>query len=250
MDSNCILLVSDQEYLKYFYPLIASIRKHVDMDKVAVRAHFINLEKRDENYIIDTFPNASFTFEQKALSDLPIRMTRYPELPFLNGKPVTDKHAYCNNKRYEILEVLLGTNYKNILYMDVDNLIRGDLTGLFDIISDHDITVHKYPLDRHPIAWRRFMTYCCGIIGVHNNDTTKKFFKRMNEETTKHGIYEIGDQLDFRNVLSEFKRDISVGQIPQHYKDDTFAENSLIWTGDGNKKSEPTFQNAIQNSQL
>jgi lipopolysaccharide biosynthesis glycosyltransferase len=142
---NCILLVSDQEYLKYFYPLIYSIKRNVDMDDVAVRMHFINVTAEHADFIVDNFPNASITFETKSLSEEKIKPTRFKEMPKLLGNFISEKHAYCNNKRYEILDLLLSTNYKNVLYMDVDHLVRGDLNPLFQLIANHDIIVHKYP---------------------------------------------------------------------------------------------------------
>lgn len=236
--NNCILLVSDQEYLKYFYPLAFSIQKYVD--SVDVHMHLINVQPSDRKFIEDTF-SATVTFEELSLSPNKIKPSKYGELPLLNDHLISDKHAYCNNKRYELIPRLLQDGYDNVLYMDVDNLIRGNVDELFEIINSHDVTIHKYPHGIHPLAWRKFMTYCCGIIGVHNSDMSKKFFDDIKERVEREGVFEIGDQLYFYETLSHYKQSLKLGQIPQNFKDDHFEESSQIWTGDGNKKLTYTF---------
>ena len=250
LHKNCLLLVTDQEYLKYFYPLMKSIREtDENVKNIFFRIHLINVDSSELATIdrVTSGMKCFITKETIELSSEKTKTTLYPEMPLLHDKLISDKQAYANNKRYELLNSVLGGEYfSNVLYMDVDHIVRGDLSELFEIISHHDITIHKYPPEVHPIAWRHFLTYCCGMFGVSCNDKTFKFFNELWEVTSKR-MTDIADQADFHTILKVHKPNLSIGQLPQKFKDDRFDVESVVWTGDGCKKFDNEY---IEESKL
>jgi hypothetical protein len=236
-----VLCVSDNKYLPFLYSFLNSLDRNCScVDKVIIcLINVPNLKFKKYNFEIEIFN------EFQSIDDTKNKLTRY-SCGTLNGRYMSQFHAYCNNIRYFLIPFLLKT-HKNLLYVDVDNIIRKDLNELLKLINNNDICIHKYPLGLHPVSWREFMTFACGIIGIKQSEKTISFFEELKTEIINNDFLSVGDQLDFYKIWVKHQSDIKIHNLELKYKDHTFLENSYIWSGDGNAKESSIYVNEMKN---
>lgn len=244
MDKLTVLCVSDNNYLPHLYSLLNSLEKNttcidtaiiylvnVDLAHVTFNKYRFKLDIHCENVSYDTTKN---------------KLTRY-SCGLLNGRYMSDHHAYCNNLRYLVIPDILKNIKTPLLYIDVDNIIRKDLIEFTQELNNFDISIFKYPLGLHPIGWRKFMTYACGIIGINPTKESVSFFEDMKSEVSNNDILTVGDQLDFYNVWLKHKDTVRINKFDKKYKDCDLYEDSFIWSGDGTVKDEMLFKKCMEN---
>lgn len=163
---------------------------------------------------------------------------------------VSDLQCYCSNIRFRNIYNLLQAEHSSVLYMDVDAIVRRDLYDLQDIIDQHDITIRTnlYTSTTLPTDLPDGIEWHCGIIGVRNNPTSKKFIKQVMEQTEQNMFYWDSDQDEFNNVYKDMERDVVIGNLPEEFKDQgpgadfdnktQFDEQSYIWSGAGTVKAD------------
>lgn len=240
MDKLTILCVSDKNYLPYLYTLLNSLNRNTTcIDSVII--YLINVNEsdlllKDYNFKLD------IRFERCNYDETKNKLTRY-SCGLLNGRFMSDHHAYCNNLRYLVIPEILRNISTPLLYVDVDNIIRKDLTEFIHELKQYDISIFKYPLQLHPISWRRFMTFACGIIGIYPTENSINFFDSMKDEIIKNGVLTVGDQLDFYNVWIKYKDIVKLNRFDKKYKDCDLHDDSVIWSGDGQVKEFDKFKN-------
>ena len=157
--------------------------------------------------------------------------------------------CYCSNIRFRVIESLLKQDYSNILFMDVDAIVKKDLTTLYNIISKNDITIMKeirgFNSESRTISKQMappdMIDWHCGIIGVNNNTLTRRFIELVRERTENDMWNWDADQDQFNITYNDFKDDIRIYNLPKKYKDEGYrsegySDDSYIWCGAGEAK--------------
>jgi len=250
MNKLNIVCVTNQKYLPYFKSFVKSLAKNSSHCVSSVLTYFVNCDKTEVNSFYTKLYADSKIFILPKFIDIKLdstenKLTRY-ECGQLSGRFMSDEFAFCNNLRYQmfpeiITQLLKSKQEQNILYIDVDNLVVKDLAPLVDIISQNDISIYKYPIIDHPIDWRKFTTYACGLIGIKATHNSLRFFQALRDEIVSNGVYTVGDQLDFYNVYNKYHAALTLHKLSSIFKDDKFTEDGIIWSGDGNRKQNPIF---------
>jgi hypothetical protein len=162
---------------------------------------------------------------------------------------VSDLQCYCSNVRFRNIYNMLISG-EDVLYMDVDAIVRRDLFDLQDIIDQHDVTIrtNRYTSDTLPTDEPDGIEWHCGIIGVQSNSTSKKFIKQVMERTEQNMFYWDSDQDEFNNAYKDMHDVITIGELPEEFKDEgpgadfvnktQFNDQSYIWSGAGTVKSD------------
>ena len=80
-----------------------------------------------------------------------------------------------------------------------------------------------------------------GVTGLKTNDRTKQFLENIIEFYREHGLVNHNfqsDQLFFREEYYEQNIGISFHNLPNKFKDETFKDDSFIWSGCGDRKKD------------
>lgn len=247
MNKINILTVCNDKYFNYYQSLINSIEINSKESINTFYSYFVNVDEDKVHSFIDTKPNIIANFSKVSVDSTDNKYTRY-DCGLLNGRFMSQEFAYLNNLRYSIIPKYIKEQRESntnigLLYLDVDNLVIKNLSELVNYIYSHDISIYKYPITDHPIQWRKFTTYACGLIGINPTENSYHFFNELQNEIFRNDVNTVGDQLDFFNVYNRLYQHVNLCKLPITCKDDRFHENSLIWSGDGNRKNNPTWIN-------
>mgnify|MGYP003652135550 CR=1 FL=1 len=163
----------------------------------------------------------------------------------------SDFIGYCTNNRYPMIQDLLVKGEEQILQLDVDVVVRRDLTLLQSLISKHDICLHaEIRKDRElspfgitvtpdivPILtrseylqketnenqhWSNCVEWHTGVMGFNNTETTRKFVKRYIDELDKpenRYIFGAEEEEVYFLYLNEFS-DMKLYSLPVKFKDE------------------------------
>lgn len=226
MNDLTILLVSDETYLNYAYAIINSINKNCSHLKIHL--HLVDINEEDEQITklrdLSIYP-IDFSFSQKNLN---------PNKTLNKGNvSYSERGAYSANIRMNILYDLMIKGCQYLLYVDVDSIIRKDLSTLFDLIKSTEVTFQKTG------SGNQYSKFKSGVIGVKTTPNSLLFFKKVSEFIEKNGYCTWGiDQLSLYHIFNEMieTKKCDWQQLPTTYLDYSFNTDSIIWTGKGQRK--------------
>lgn len=279
MNKLVIISTCDQEYIPILKPFLRSLRKNAGCVQPYIR--FINTKKESINEMCETYPNLWYSIDtvkldtkRKNLNKKGILLQEELDRGFKTKQTkfrgarwlYSDKMAYCSNIRYNSINKVLGAGVKHILMMDIDTIVRGDLSELYETIKSHDLCVicsndedfTQRQLCEEETKKLRFPDleefYHGGFIGVRNSPAMRKIFKEIE---SKLDLYDWdSDELVISKIFTKFERDIDIHNLPRKYKDEglfdlkegcpVFQEGSVIWSGTSNTK----YTNRIYNEEL
>ena len=121
-----------------------------------------------------------------------------------------------------------------VMLMDVDCLIRGDISKMFLFGRQHDLTCKQQIVQSY-----QYIIFHEGISILKQNKKTKLFLDRVIEAYRSFGIVDKivdADQLIYRQEYYEQSIGIDFFPLPDKYKDSEFFEDSLVWSGVGDNK--------------
>lgn len=213
MDIN-VVCVCDKKYLKYFYTLLQSAK--IYSPNLSFHVCLIN-QKRSRKHI-----------ELKAKNIYKKINFSYLERKFLNK---ANKRAFCANYRAEFLLHVLNKGFKNIIYMDVDSLIRRNIKEYNWYFSEHDISVY-FRNSNEP----KFKLLS-GIISISGSNKSKVFLENWTKEIEDEIYSWFSDQVTFYKTYLKLRNNISFGNLDKQVIDWDFQKGSYIWAGKGNRKN-------------
>ncbi len=221
-----IVVISDPEFLPRLETLLGSVARHVP--DARVHACLVNVTNAgDVTRLRAIHPRITIAHYYELLNDTEVQIG-------LDGiTRFTEKAGYCVNLRARAIQNLLMDGYDYVLFMDADCIVRGELSGLLDLMDSSDIVIHKRDsaLD--------FMRVCASLIGLRRTAASMDFVGRLVRR-----IDEIGnrlffsDQLAFHQVASSGDTAAVITHLPSSYIDWEFRPDSHIWTGKGQRKFE------------
>lgn len=130
----------------------------------------------------------------------------------------------------EVMEAAPGTYF----VMDVDNLVRGDLSFCRSLAQGADVLIRNRFSQRPHLA-----VAACGII-LANSDAARAFMRRtadyiLDAFHTGHVAWFL-DQVALTLAMREPPLPLKVTQLPRTLLDWDFFQESAVWTGKGKRR--------------
>lgn len=215
-----ILLVADSSYEMYLIPILNSILQNDIHNNIeGIHIHLINSDTSEEIYLRRFDKKITFSREHTELDD--VRLI-YKKVKM----HITQKRAYCSNIRIKIISNLLNEGVSKILYLDVDSLVRGDLSLLSNLLDDIDLFYRRFKRENNRIM--------SGCIGVKNTEKAIKFFQEFNEILCKDNYCTwFADQTILESLVNKNGYGMKFYDVGVSYLDWDFHDESKIWTAKG-----------------
>lgn len=251
-NDTVITFTCDEKYSPYSEILIKSIQ--TNSSGVHIVPRLVNCSDQTIDKITSLYTNITTIVDNKELStkrniSCPNKELIYEGLlgSFFENKTkikparflVSEQITYCSNIKFDTLDKLLKDGVKNIIYMDVDSIVRRELKPLIDIMQTGDICMYKdKPYTEQHRGSKRLqgqsVLYHGGLICVRNTQRSIELISSW-KETVLNNIFDW--DVDER-LLSDISSttNISVVDLPTWFKDENLDQNSYIWSGAGETK--------------
>lgn len=244
VNKNVITFTVDENYLPFAKILVNSIIKN--SPDINICGRFINCSDSDLNWFADKITIIKDNKELSKKRNLKTKQGLYATDDFVytnktEVKPIklfySELIAYCSNIKFDTIFNLLKNDVKNVLYIDVDSIIRGNLESLFDNLNKNDFCFFKdkpytEQLDNNRLEGANFL-YHGGLIGVNNNNKTLSIIEKITN-TVKDDIFDWDiDERVLPDIINKSKKILNVKKT---YKDEDLDSYSLLWSGSGKTK--------------
>ena len=200
-----LLVVCDEVYYnKYAKPLLLSLETHSPTTFENTLVYTVNFTLGNDEYAYAT------TYTGKEFK------------------------AYCANIRFDAIRRSLDGTNNNVLYIDVDCIIRDDLAPMLNSMTRHDFAIYEDPENTAN------MPYKSSLMFFKNNEKVKTFVEKCAKNVKlKHWF---SDQQVVKKYINSFDLDIHL--VDSIYSDWYFKDNGVIWMGKGQrKKCDKTYVN-------
>ena len=147
----------------------------------------------------------------------------------LSGKEHTEKKAFYANHRFVRLNEFFKLRETNVLFLDIDSIVHGDLLFINSAFTDSDVAL-QLRLDNK----RTRMRVLAAGIFIRYNQRTLKFLEQLAVRLSKNYKW-FSDQIYIYTLLRRNKS-LKVSDLPSQYLDCEFSEEALIWSGKGDRK--------------
>jgi len=146
--------------------------------------------------------------------------------------------SYCSNIKFDTLLNLLNAGVHSVIYVDVDTIIRKDLTKLYIELNKNDFCFYKDKPYTEQIGGSTRLQgadflYHGGLIGVSNNPKTKDILKNLTN-IVHENIYDW--DIDERILPKIINENVNILNVDITYKDEGLKAESHIWSGSGPTK--------------
>lgn len=204
--------ISDQKYLKHLKSFLKSMRIH--QTDIHVQICLINIKNKQKISLklSKIYKNISIEFYDQSFAK------------------TYEKKAFCANHRAEFISKLLSDRYRNIIYIDVDSLIRKKVLASLFFHNEFDIKIHF----RGGNDGR--MKVAAGVIAIRKSDKTQNFFNEWKELLEKSKYEWFADQVTFYKLFLKYEKTLSFDHLSDNLIDWNFKSESYIWAGKGNRK--------------
>ena len=253
-----VTCTADESYLKYLKVLLQSFSEHCP--EVNFFCRLVNVPAEKIEMVYSWNPRVELLTENVTLNSRPDRLKEdnswaYAGLSNIRKCSflVSDLACYCNNKRFDNINILLSRqNVSHVVNMDVD-CIAVNKFNVENLLSNHDIAIfnENAPLVSetgicealnqkmwYPGKWKddKFVTQYPfndeSFIGIKNNQSTRLFFSRASADMCTDMMNWDADYQILNKLYHEFKSDIMFKDLPVEYIDRWFfSPSSYIWNG-------------------
>jgi hypothetical protein len=139
-------------------------------------------------------------------------------------KPDHEKN-YCAHNRVWLMPNLMQQGDFNLLWLDADVYLRGNLDGFFEWLSNKDFAIRAKAMDPYRCN--------CGMVYVKNSDKNLKILNEWKEEAKKLNIldYWYADQDSLNKVMHNHinvLKDITYATFPDEYNGISTNNKSVI----------------------
>lgn len=205
--------MADRKYLKYFYTLLQSaVLNSPELHFHVCLVNQKKYSKKVESKSKKIFKNINFFYLEKEF------------------KNIAEKKAFCANYRARFILHIINKGYRNIVYLDVDSLIRKNILDYDWKFMTNDISV----LFRNSDDPR--FKLLSGVISISGNNASRGFIEDWIEKLDPEILNWFADQVTFYKTYSNAKMKISFGNLKKSVIDWNFDKDSFIWAGKGDRK--------------
>ena len=239
--------VADEVYLKYVYVLLKSL--YATNPKMPIHVRLVGMADagyRKQNELLKINPNVTVTFDYTELDStknrFPIPNSKWDwageSIQTFHPKLVSDKMCHCVQVKYNDISNLLDKGYEAVFSVDSDTIIRKDLTALRNIIDRYDVTIMDHITEDSVMYDRKRAGWKEGAIGVKNTSKSRQFFDKVNDFIDEYGpSHPAGWVVEDKAICAAYEQvSISRGHLPRTFKDETYDDDTFIWSGTGTNK--------------
>jgi len=250
LDKNklTIACTTNQKYMRYIKPFLNSVEKHTTNLNVVLR--LVNCNKFDNEYtnfdlykMYETkpFDNKSCDINEMGYQEL------LKSIKLGKSKFTKSEGKYCCNIRFNTIKMLIDSNFKHIVYLDVDTIINKNFSSIITESKDYDIAMYVGPWDANLDLACGYVFPDTGLMYVNNTELSKKFYENLAIKMSRPDILAIdSNEFEFKKLLSEL--DIKMLVLDKKYKDNgpEYNADSYMWSGVGDQKKSDMFEQKLK----
>lgn len=242
-----ITFCADDNYMHHAKTLVKSIQK--TNPNVDIFARLVNTK---QELPCDTFhDNTKLNTKKEFFKDRPDHLFIDYEYSFWRPRSgqirpnimYSEQAAYTCHKRFENILWCMDLGYKSVLALDVDSLVRKDLTPLFEGIETKDLAAIGRMVKPGDIAYyengdvvtpdkEQLGFYEEGILGTSNTEHAKNFWVDVHSQIEEELKDWNADCRILYKTYDRHKENVTLYQIPRTYKDKQLEDHTHIWSGD------------------
>ena len=148
--------------------------------------------------------------------------------------------CYCTHIRFANVVQLLETTDSDVLVVDADTIVRGNIGALEDKMQTHHICIRYSKSDRCGVEFDNE-----GFIGIKNCDTNRRFWNIVLDHVTENMFDWDSDYHALASAYSIMKDDIELYDLSPKYKDDKLDSDSLVWSGSFSVKDSGAYKDEL-----
>ena len=146
--------------------------------------------------------------------------------------------AYSCHSRFKTIRELLNEGVDQLLCLDADTYINKNIDNIF--------LHHEKDLYVVPSGEDQKLFHNEGLLLINNTSVSRSFFTHVESNIFNGNTFHDWD-VDTKILTSTYETiDIDIGYLDKSYKDKQHLTESYMWSGDGPRKSYPTFQQRLQ----
>ena len=250
MDKNKLTIVctTNKNYIEYTNAFINSIDTNCENINIILR--LVNCSPHDvyepQNLPLDIVQDNFVMQNDKVICEEDIRSTDYrTALQIIKH----DKHdnvlfkskeaVYCSNIKFNTINKLLDQQFKHVLYLDVDTIVRKDISRVHTEYNQCDIATYVDLNDVDSFTLpdgSSYMGWNAGFMLIHNNNRTMQFFQQLESRVNQDMYNFDADEIQFQMLLSEMP--LNIKYVDKIYKDNgpEYTDGSHMWSGQAHNK--------------
>lgn len=147
----------------------------------------------------------------------------------LSDKTHEEKIGFYVNHRFVKLNEFFRVRQCNVLFIDIDSIIRNDLSVCELLFAHSDVAIQLRLEEKRA----RVRVLGAGIL-IRYNERTLDFMQKLADALLNQYTW-FTDQLQIYLILKRHPL-LKVSDFEKAYLDWEFAHNALIWTGKGERK--------------
>jgi hypothetical protein len=233
----------NQNYLNYAKVLVNSIKINSPDTNIVVRAVNVSEDALKESWCqnIHTIIDKTALLTKKTK----IKCLKDNQTSFWNGNIpkrnllYSEEIAYTCHSRFLNILYLLENGIDNIFCIDVDFIIRKNLSALINLKEDIHIM--------HKVEGNNTLFTDEDAILLKNTPQTRAFIEEVNKRVMQGADFWDIDTIALNEVYELYKNAINLHQLSISYKDYNLNADSIVWSGDGGAKFNTKF---IEESKL
>lgn len=244
-----IVCTTNKNYIDYTGAFLRSISENSPDMNVVVRV--VNTTDVD---CLKCIPNINLHIiyedvsfpQEKVVCDEDIRSTSYTDaINIIKHKKQStvlfkSKEAvYCSNIKFNTINKLINNKFECVLYLDVDTIVRRDISSLNNIYNNCDVATYVDEADIGAFTLPDGSTYGgwnAGFMLIHNNINNRKMFHELEERVYRDMFNFDADEIEFQQLIPKYQPVIRY--IDKTYKDNgpNYDIDSHMWSGQANNK--------------
>lgn len=248
---NCVAFSVDDNYINYALALLRGIKQHNIKADIVCRA----IDMHDTSQLVEACPSINIINDSPGLStsktifkklDDPTeiywtyngRVNTTEGLKNIQNTMYSERAVYSCHSRFKTI-CELSSEYNTILCLDADTIVKRNFDNLFDM-KERDLYIVPVRVGEDVSIFNNE-----GLLLINNNQHTHEFFTAVHDGIFLSNMSTEWDA-DTHMLIETYKHQpISIGHLDDTYKDKKHKPESVMWSGDGPRKSEPKFKRCL-----
>ena len=152
-----------------------------------------------------------------------------------NNNLITNSEGvYCSNIKFNSINKLLKKDFKYLIYLDVDTIVRKDISILKEKLKDVDIGMFIDERDLH----LRTAGWNAGLMMIRNTNVSNLMYLLIEKYINDNFWDYDADEEIFDKIYNEHKEKIKMLEVDKTFKDNgpDYNDDSHMWSGQSQEK--------------
>lgn len=268
-----ITCTSNVDYIDQLKTFLNSMS--VNSPGIPIVVRLINVDQSIGEELLKIYEDVSIIHDNPDISNKPDQLSQYysqDKVASEINRPVetdgfrgrlgwvfSQEAAYSSNAKFKTIDELLSCNNKCVVYMDVDTIVRGDITGLIEYTEQGDVGTFVLSETSEELEWltgepsngKTVPSIHAGILIATDTEMSKQFYRDLKEKVMMDCFNPDSDEDEFERLLVDDKyKDLKLIHVDRTYKDSgptiegdcertsytEYSTDSLVWSGQGRNK--------------